>query len=283
MVDNQNEQEKMKEFAEWILNIGDGKTTSDDGEEMIEIPDDLLLQKGDDAKETIVQSTYPDLISNYRERDYLQERAILCPRNDTVEQINGYIMSKIQGEVVTYLSSDSVCSTSTNGLDNMYPMEFLNTLKFPGIPDHELKLKVGLPVMLLRNINQAAGLCNGTRMTITQLGQKFIEAQIITGTNVGDKVFIPRIIMSPNDAKWPFKLKRRQFPLSVCFAMTINKSQGQSLQKVGLYLSKQVFCHGQLYVALSRVTNRNGLRILIDENGKSDENMARNIVYKEIF
>jgi hypothetical protein len=76
------------------------------------------------------------------------------------------MMSKIQGEVVTYLSSDSVCGTLTDGLDNMYPMEFLKTLKFPGIPDHELKLKVGLSVMLLGNINQGARLCNGTRMTI---------------------------------------------------------------------------------------------------------------------
>jgi hypothetical protein len=283
LIDNQNEQKKMKKFAEWILNIGDGETTTDDGDELIQIPNDLLLQKGEDAKETIVQSTYPDLISNYKEREYLQERAILCPRNDTVDQINEYILKKLQGEEVTYLSSDSVCSASINGLDSMYPMEFLNTLKFPGIPDHELKLKVGLPVMLLRNINQAAGLCNGTRMTVTQLGQKYIEAEIITGTNVGNKVFIPRIIMSPNDTKWPFKLKRRQFPLSVCFAMTINKSQGQSLQKVGLYLPKQVFCHGQLYVALSRVINRGGLKILIIENESSDENMAKNIVYKEIF
>jgi hypothetical protein len=87
--------------------------------------------------------------------------------NDTVEQINEYMMSKIQGEVVTYLSSDSVCSTSTDGLDNMYHMEFLNMLKFLGIPDHKLILKVGQSVMLLRNINQSAGLCNGTRMTIT--------------------------------------------------------------------------------------------------------------------
>jgi ATP-dependent DNA helicase PIF1 len=110
----------------------------------------------------------------------------------------------------------------------MYPMEFLNTLKLSGIPDHKLKLKVGLPVMLHRNINQSVGLCNGTRLT-TQFGQKFIETQIITGINVGDKIFIPRIIMSSSDTKWHFKLKRRQFPLSVCFAMSISKSQGQSL------------------------------------------------------
>jgi ATP-dependent exoDNAse (exonuclease V) alpha subunit len=72
-------------------------------------------------------------------------------------------------------------------------------------------------------------------------------------------------------------------PLSVCFAMTINKSQGQSLQNVGLYLPKQVFCHEQLYVALSRVMNKKMLKILIDENGNLEGNMVKNIVFKEIF
>ncbi|TMX04709.1 hypothetical protein EJD97_005663 [Solanum chilense] len=59
--------------------------------------------------------------------------------------------------------------------------------------------------------------------------------------------------MSPNDSKCPFKLNRRQLPVAPCFALTINKSQGQSLNHVGLYLPKQVFTHGQLCVALSRV------------------------------
>ena len=194
-------------------------------------------------------------------------------------------MSQIQGEEVTYLSLDTVCkaTTNTNIMMNMQPTEFLNTLTSPGIPDHKLKLKVGLPVMLLRNINQAAGLCNGTRMTITQLGNKYIETQIITGTHVGDKVYIPRIIMSPSDSKWPFVLKRRQYPLSVCFAMTINKSQGQSLNKVGLYLPKQVFCHGQLYVALSRVTNREGLKVLIDDEECPTEDVKRILFTKRFF
>ena len=86
-------------------------------------------------------------------------------------------------------------------------------------------------------------------------------------------------------------MKRRQFPLTVyfamtvCFAMTINKSQGQSFNQVGLYLSNEVFSHGQLYVALSRVTTRKGLKII--NHGEQEEldysQMIKNIVYHEIF
>jgi ATP-dependent DNA helicase PIF1 len=65
--------------------------------------------------------------------------------------------------------------------------------------------------------------------------------------------------------------------------MTINKSQGQSLNKGGIYLNKQVFCHGQLHVALSRVTNKEGLKLLIDDNDSPNEENPRNIVYKNIF
>ncbi|TMW95818.1 hypothetical protein EJD97_008304 [Solanum chilense] len=62
--------------------------------------------------------------------------------------------------------------------------------------------------------------------------------------------------MSPNDSKWSFKFNRRQLHVAPCFTMTINKSQGQSLNHVGLHLPKQVFTHWKLYVALSRVTTR---------------------------
>jgi len=243
-----------------------------------------MLDTGDEPKETIVKSTYPDLFNNYRDPKFLEERAIQCPENKTVEEINEYIMSQIEGEEVTYLSSDSVCkATTSKSIEHIYPTEFLNSLKFPGIPNHELRLKVGLPVMLLQNINQSAGLCNGTTMTITQLGNKYIKAKIITGTQLGQKVYIPQINMSPSESKWLFVLKRRQYPLTVCFAMTINKSQGQSLKTVGLYLSKQVYCHGQLYMALSRVTNRKGLKVLIDDSECHGQSKAKNIVYKEIF
>jgi ATP-dependent DNA helicase PIF1 len=83
-------------------------------------------------------------------------------------------------------------------MDSLYPVEFLNTLQFNDIANHELELKVGVPILLLRNLNQSIGLCNGTRLIVKRLGQRVIEAEIITGNNVGKHVFIPRIIMSPS-------------------------------------------------------------------------------------
>ena len=76
--------------------------------------------------------------------------------------------------------------------------------------------------MLLRNLNQNEGLCNEIRLIITKLATLVIEAKIITGTNIGTCMFIPRITLSPSDSKWRFVLKRRQFPISVCFVMISN-------------------------------------------------------------
>ncbi|XP_074377791.1 uncharacterized protein LOC141719319 [Apium graveolens] len=134
--------------------------------------------------------------------------------------------------------------------------------------------------MLLRNLNQSAGLCNGTRLIVTRLGKWSIRGDIISGAKVGQNVTIPRIIMSPKESKWPFKLNRRQLPVAPCFAMTINKSQGQSLNRVGLYLPSQVFTHGQVYVALSRVTGIEGLIIVNVDTEVKDQALIKNIVYK---
>ncbi|XP_021991861.1 uncharacterized protein LOC110888653 [Helianthus annuus] len=120
----------------------------------------------------------------------------------------------------------------------------------------------------------------------TALSDYFVRAlknHKMSGNNVGSRTYIPRISMIPSDKKIPFKFQRRQFPISICFPMTINKSQGQSLSRVGLYLRDTMFSHGQLYVAFSRVKTKDGVKVLrLYKDGRTT-NKTANVVYKEIF
>ncbi|XP_016173825.1 uncharacterized protein LOC107616376 [Arachis ipaensis] len=213
------------------------------------------------------------------------DRAILAPTIDNVEEINNYIVDLLPGEEKNYLSADSICGSDVySDVDvDWINVEFLNQIRCSGLPNHSLKLKIGVLIILLRNIDPAGGLCNGTRLVVRDLGRNVISADIVSGSNVGDKVFITRMNMIPSDTVIPFKFQRRQFPVSLSFAMTINKSQGQTLSTVGLFLRRPVFCHGQLCVALSRVRNRNGLKILLCDEGLVDPIRTENVVFTEVF
>lgn len=215
----------------------------------------------------------------------LQQKAIVCPKNETADIINSNVLSMVEGDTTTYESYDVAIPTGNTGaeIEMLYPAEHLNTFKLSGFPQHNLELKVGAPIMLLRNVNVAGGLCNGTRMIVTCLMSKLIEAQIITGTKVGEKVFIHRITLVHKDPNLPFIFKRTQFPIQLCYAMTINKSQGQSLNKIGVYLPEPIFSHGQLYVALSRATSPHGLKILMKQQENAPPNVTKNIVYRDFL
>ena len=145
--------------------------------------------------------------------------------------------------------------------------------------------------MLLRTISVKDGACNGTRLMITKLSRHLIEATIIHGTHAGKSILISRMTLIPSDTPFPFELRRRQFPVRLAYALTINKSQGQTFSKVGVYLPQPVFTHGQLYVAFSRVGSFEDLSVMADyewsgRNGPVKGNIGiftENIVYYEIL
>ncbi|KAF1884550.1 hypothetical protein Lal_00028429 [Lupinus albus] len=247
---NDDNATEIREFSEWILKVGNGKLSEpNDGCFEIDIPDELLILHFDNPIEAIVSSTYPDLHLHYNDEQFLQCRALLASTIDIVDQINEYVLSIIPGEEKEYLSSDSV------DMSDVSDIEVVNS----------------------------EGLCNGTRLIVTQMANHVLEAKIMSGKNVGNIIYIPRMSMSPSQTQWPFKLIRRQFPIIVSYVMTINKSQGQSLESVGLYLPKPVFSYGQLYVVISRVKSKKGLKILIHDKDDIPLKSTTNVVYKEVF
>ena len=138
--------------------------------------------------------------------------------------------------------------------------------------------------MLLRNFDQQNGHCNGSRYIIEQILPYVLVAQSVLGVNAGSTLLIPRITLSPSDNVFPFTLRRKQFPVRPCFAMTVNKSQGQSLHRVGIFCKRDFFSHGQFYVAASRVGRSNRLRILaLDEETKKKRRYLSNVVYQEVL
>ena len=114
-------------------------------------------------------------------RNYVTSRAILSTRNDWVDMINMNMIGHFQGEEIMCHSFDS----AVDDLHNYYPSEFLNTLTPSGLPPHVLKLKIGCPIILLRNIKPANGFCNGTRLVVQGFQRNTIDAEIVVGDHAG--------------------------------------------------------------------------------------------------
>uniref|UniRef100_A0A8C4SGL7 ATP-dependent DNA helicase n=1 Tax=Erpetoichthys calabaricus TaxID=27687 RepID=A0A8C4SGL7_ERPCA len=207
----------------------------------------------------------------------LTHRAILCPKNIDVDQINNQVIALLPGE-----------SHETEHINS--PLEYLNTINPAGLPQHSLNLKMETIVMLLRNLNTKQGLCNGTRLVVNTMTDNVIEAKVLTGLHTNNTVLIPRIDLTSSDLELPFKLKRHQFPIKAAFAMTINKSQGQTMDRIGIYLSEPVFGHGQLYVSFSRVRRSCDVKVEVVNTPYQgtliqgqDTIFTTNVVYKEVF
>jgi len=228
-----------KRFATFLMDIGNGTLDS------VTIP----ARCRSPSLDTLIDFVFPEFDKGLRNMKYFENRAILATTNHLVDKVNDIMLNLIKREkkkIYTWMES------TTKRHKNEYIRE-------------RIVLKVGCPVMILANLGH--GLCNGTRMICMELGEETILGKVLTGVCAGKDVEISRIVTE----------NKQQFPVALCFAMTINKAQGQTLDRVGLYLEAPVFAHGQLYCAFSRARSLDGLKVLAPGNA------LRNIVHKSIL
>ncbi|XP_075636671.1 uncharacterized protein LOC142608899 [Castanea sativa] len=257
-----------EEFAEYIKRIGDGNEPfiMDD---LIKLPPSMAMQwKGQHSIYNLIDQVFPNLQEHANDARYMVDRALLTPINDDVEQLNAKIISQFPGDEFTLHSFDEV----EGDAQHLYQQEFLNSISPGGLPPHILRLKKGAPIMLLRNIDPKAGLCNGTRLICHGCFNNVIDAEILIGQYAGTRVFLPRIpLKTTENVHLPFVMIRRQFPVRLSFALTINKAQGQIIPTVGIYLPDHVFSHGQLYVALTRGVSQSTTKLLVQKGTIPEE------------
>lgn len=125
----ESERDGIKQFADWFLKVVDGNSNPNEyGESDIDIPKDLLIMDTTNPLQSLIVFAYPQLLTNMNTNNLFEERAILAPTLELIEQINDYVLSLIPGEVVEYLSFDtiSLCN-GTRLMENHLGVSYITT------------------------------------------------------------------------------------------------------------------------------------------------------------
>ncbi|XP_058796990.1 ATP-dependent DNA helicase PIF1-like [Phymastichus coffea] len=234
------------DFAKYLLDVGNGALNDHDNN--IKLPQQCILP----PNKCIVQNIFGNLIEE-KKFDEISHCAILSARNADVDEINNRVTNLLDKSTEhIYTGIDSTENCDNGHMEEVLLPKYLNTMNPPNFPPHRLRLRKFCIVMLIRNISLDEGLCNGTKLQVLDFSNHLLKCKILTSDKRNNIVFLNRITLYCEN-QYPLTFKRRQFPIRLAFAITINKSQGQTFDKIGIDLRRDVFNHGQLYVAMSRV------------------------------
>ncbi|KHJ77056.1 hypothetical protein OESDEN_23324 [Oesophagostomum dentatum] len=252
------------DWCDFLMSVGNGDAEQDEYDR-ISIPAEVF------SSGNLIGEVFGDQLMD---TESLSEKAIIAPFNIEVNRMNEQTLDRLSGQLRQYMSIDDIANDDVGELE--YGTEFLNIRSPAGLPPHDFRLKKGSVLMLLRNLDLANGLCNGTRLIVTHFGRLVLGCHFASGERKGKFALIRRID-NFTDKGVPFRLRRRQFPIRLAFAMTINIAQGRSLTHVGVHLQSKVFAHGQLYIALSRARSRAGVKVYMTNT------RVKNIVTKAVL
>ena len=281
-INTQFRREELTNFAEFLINVGEGIVPDTIQDSIIPLPADMCCHSIIDLRNFI----YDYFHEHFHERFYLDSKAVLASTNESVDIFNNEMIDLLPNVIYTSLSIDTIENENNAAL---CPTEFLNGLNLSGIPQHKLHLKKYAVIILMRNLNIRHGHCNGTRYIIEDIYNRYIKARKLSYIENDENavLLIPRIPLSTTGSDFPFLMRRLQFPVRLAYALTFNKAQGQSLEKCGLLLASAVFTHGQLYVGLSRCGDPRNIKIYAPQeefsNLPHNRIYAKNIVYNEIL
>ncbi|XP_054281411.1 uncharacterized protein LOC128999079 [Macrosteles quadrilineatus] len=267
------------EYSEFLLRVGDGTVNSFtgkncDGCSLIPLPNVRYVTSLDQ----LIDFVFPK--SDLIDPDLVARRSILSTINVNVKEVNEIVLDSLGGRLYELRSADSVDVEADDGMD--VDVQLLNKATGKGVPDHVLRLKVGSVCLVMRNLNIADGLVNGTKVIVTHITNFLITVRL---PGKREPICIPRIqFMFPFVEGSPLRVRRRQFPLMLAYAITGHKSQGQTIDRVGVDLRTDCFTHGQLYVLLSRVRNPDDILLLVQPQRVIDgAAYAMNIAYDELL
>ena len=262
-------------WANFVEGVG-GDTTLKDTEGRLEVPGVELVGSIDDALGFVFQNDYSSA--------NCKSNVILAIDNKSVEEINNHVIhNKVSGELKTYYSFDEIGGDVSDDFNTCFSHEYLDNIVSGGqLPLHSLELKVGATMSMTMNLSVRDKLTNNTPVEVLECRKSLI---IVKNLHTGTRHAIPRIPQVRKIKGTCIEIKRRQFPLRLKYAMTVNKSQGQTLGRCVFDTRTQPFSHGQLYVALSRVPRPELLRIFPNNGDISARGwaMVRNIVLRELL
>nr|GFD19192.1 DNA helicase [Tanacetum cinerariifolium] len=134
------EHKRSETFAKWLLEVGDGNIGEPEEEDQdsswITIPPKYLVDNNETNLSKLINFIYDDTTLKTPTTCSLQEKAIVCPKNATADDVNAKILSNIEGRSKIYLSNNEAILMGSE-TELLYPTDYLNTITFLGFPPHD--------------------------------------------------------------------------------------------------------------------------------------------------